>query len=102
MPQYDFRCEECGQRFSLHFRRYADYDRAAPGCPQCGGLDVARVIAKVSLAGLSRDYSRMSSGEMLSVLESGDRGQVSQMFEQVTGQRDSAKDPAGDSGSDAP
>ena len=85
MPQYDFRCDSCQQRFSLRFRRYADYDRAAPSCPACGSSSLSRLITAVSLAGLRRDYSGMSSGDMLSVLESGDERQVGDMVKQVTG-----------------
>ncbi len=83
MPKYDYRCEECSQRFSLVYARYADFDEATPACPECGSLDLARLISAVSTPRAERDYRKMSSGEMLSVLESGDGGQVDAMFKQV-------------------
>lgn len=90
MPQYDFRCKACGQRFSLRFKSYADYDAATPRCPACESSDLARLIKAVAIPRSGRDYARMSSGEMLSVLESGDERQVDDMFKQVQG-RDNAE-----------
>ena len=83
MPQYDFRCHSCGQSFSLTFKTYAAYDAAEPSCPLCGAEAVSRVINRVSIARVERDYSGMSSQEMLSVLEGGDQKQVDAMFRQV-------------------
>lgn len=85
MPKYDFRCEKCRRRFTLSFRSYADYDKSTPACPGCGSMQVARAITQVAIAGRSRDYGRMSSGDMLSVLDSGDQKQVGELFEQVAG-----------------
>ena len=86
MPQYDFRCKACGKVFSVTYRTYGEYDSAAPRCCECGSADLARLISRVSIGGLRRDYSKMSSGEMLSVLEAGDRSQVSELFRQVGGE----------------
>lgn len=83
MPQYDFRCNACQLRFSVKYRSYADYDAAALVCPQCGSAELARLITEVAVRKSGRDYGKMSSGEMLSVLESGDQQQVSEMFKQV-------------------
>ena len=85
MPQYDFRCETCQGVFSVGYRTYAEYDSAAPSCPECRSLDLTRLISKVSIGGTRRDYSKMSSGEMLSVLEAGDQSQVRELFKQVGG-----------------
>ena len=85
MPQYDFRCKQCQQRFSLFFKTYASYDAATPLCHSCGAGDLSRLITQVAIAKPNRDYNRMSSKEMLSVLEAGDKKQVGTMFEQVTG-----------------
>lgn len=87
MPQYDFRCKDCQQRFSLSYRAYADYESATPVCSQCGSPKLDRLISQVSIAGLRRDYSKMSSDQMLSVLESGDQIQVSEMINQVSGEK---------------
>ena len=85
MPQYDYRCKGCHQRFALFYKTYAMYDAAVPRCPNCEGTEVSRLIAQVAVAKPSRDYARMSSNEMLSVLETGDEQQVNTMFEQVGG-----------------
>ncbi len=83
MPQYDFRCDSCGRSFSLSFKTYAAYDAAEPRCSACGAAGVSRVINRVSIAKVERDYSGMSANEMLSVLEGGDKKQVDAMFRQV-------------------
>ncbi len=83
MPQYDYRCKRCRKRFALFYKTYALYDAATPNCPNCGATELSRLITQVAIAKPNRDYSRMSSGEMLSVLETGDEGQVGEMFRQV-------------------
>ena len=93
MPQYDFRCKNCGELFAVRYRTYSEYDSARPNCPECGSADLSRLISQVSISGLHRDYKQMTSGEMLSVLESGDAGQVDDMFKQVGGE--GAADSAG-------
>ncbi len=85
MPHYDFRCKSCRIRFSVSFQTYAEYDLATPSCPDCGSEELSRLITQVSIPRLDRDYGKMSSGEMLSVLESGDQDQVGEMFKQVGG-----------------
>lgn len=85
MPQYDFRCKNCKQRFSLFYKTYDKYDNATPECPSCGHLDLSRLITSVAINKPGRDYAKMSSNEMLSVLESGDSRQVGEMFQQVGG-----------------
>lgn len=85
MPQYDFRCNACRLRFDVSYRSYADYDAATPVCPECESADLSRLITSVAAPRPGRDYRKMSSGEMLSVLESGDQQQASEMFRQVGG-----------------
>lgn len=85
MPSYDYRCENCGSRFSLFFKTYGDYDAASPRCPNCESEQLSRLISHVAIPKPSRDYGKMSSGEMLSVLESGDSRQVGEMFDQIGG-----------------
>lgn len=85
MPDYDYRCNDCGARFTLHYKTYADYDAARKTCPTCGSDALARLIHRVSIKQPSRDYRRMGSSEMLSVLESGDSRQVGEMFSQIGG-----------------
>ncbi len=83
MPQYDFRCDSCGQSFSLSFKTYSAYDAAEPSCSACDSRALSRVIKRVSIAKGKRDYSAMSANEMLSVLEGGNEQHVDAMFRQV-------------------
>ena len=92
MPTYDYRCKACGERFSLVYKTYADYDAATPRCPQCQSADLARIITNVALPKPAHDYTSMSPNDMLSVLESGDSRQVGEMFRQVGGD-EAAADP---------
>jgi putative FmdB family regulatory protein len=85
MPTYDYRCQDCGTRFSLFYKTYADYDEAVPQCPECKSSALSRLITSVRFSKPSRDYSSMSSEEMLSVLDSGDSRQVGEMFQQIGG-----------------
>ena len=85
MPQYDFRCKNCQLRFSLRYRSYAEYDAATRVCPDCASAELSRLITGVTLRKPGRDYGKMTAGEMLSVLESGDQRQVKEMYQQVGG-----------------
>ena len=85
MPQYDYRCKRCQQRFALFYKTYARYEAAAPQCPNCASRELSRLITQVAIPKSGQDYAKMSSGEMLSVLESGDARQVDEMFRQVGG-----------------
>ncbi len=94
MPVYDFRCDHCQSQFSLTFKTVAAYDEAATFCPSCKSDSVSRVIKKVAIANTKRDYSKLSAGEMLSVLETGDAKQVDAMFKQVGGNSPSGALPS--------
>lgn len=83
MPSYDFRCNACGQALTLFYRTYKAYDEAVPTCPHCGAADLTRIITSVRVARPGRDYAGLSSGEMLSVLEKGDAGEVDELHRQV-------------------
>ncbi len=85
MPSYDYKCQSCDQRFSLFYKTYAAYDAATKTCPRCHSATIARVISKIAVSAPSRDYGRLSSNEMLNVLESGDSRQVGEMFQQIGG-----------------
>ncbi|PJF22962.1 MAG: hypothetical protein CUN56_03365 [Phototrophicales bacterium] len=85
MPEYHYKCRSCGNRFSLFYKTYAEFDAAKPVCPNCGRETLSALIQGVQIAAPNRDYTKMSSQEMLSVLESGDSRQVGEMFQQVGG-----------------
>jgi putative FmdB family regulatory protein len=95
MPVYDYRCNSCKRKVSLFYKTYKDYDAAnATGrvCPNCGSADLTRVIGRVAVQRPSRDYSKMSSDEMLSVMEGGDSREVGHMMHQL-GQEEAINDP---------
>lgn len=83
MPQYDYRCRSCGQTFSLFYKTYADFDAATPTCPHCAATTVSRLIQGVTLARPSRDLSRLSANEMMSVLDGGNSQEIGRLFDQV-------------------
>lgn len=83
MAAYDFRCKKCGNEFTFTYKSVTAYDAASRTCPNCGSTELSRVIKRVAVQSPTRDYTRMSPDEMLSVLDSGDSRQVGQMFEQV-------------------
>jgi putative FmdB family regulatory protein len=83
MPEYDYRCKNCKERFTLFFKTYADYDTATPNCPKCESDQLARIISGVKFKQPGRDFGGMSSQEMFSVLEAGDSREVGEMFKQV-------------------
>jgi putative FmdB family regulatory protein len=85
MPSYDYRCKNCGNKFTLNYKTYEDYDAAERTCPKCGSAELTRLISRVAIQRPSRDFSSMSPDQMLSVLESGDSRQVGEMFQQVGG-----------------
>jgi len=48
MPQYDFRCRDCKNRFEVQIS-YEEYGVKDVICPHCGSNDIERVIRKVRL-----------------------------------------------------
>jgi putative FmdB family regulatory protein len=85
MPTYDYRCKACETEFALFYKTYTAYDTAHKICPNCGSENLSRLITRVSVAQPTRDYSKMSSTEMLSVFDRGNPQEVGRMFEQVGG-----------------
>lgn len=102
MPTYEYRCRNCGRESSFFYKTYADYDAAsaaAPGspssraCPYCGHHELTRLITRVTVQTPdARNFANLSSGEMLSVLEGGDRGEVEALMRQ-TGQTEALENP---------
>lgn len=96
MPVYEYRCNACGRRVTLNYKTYAAYDAAREAgltCPYCGAADLARLISRVAVAKPGRDYSSLSSDEMLNVLEGGDTREIGRMFTQA-GQDEAMDDPS--------
>lgn len=95
MPAYDFRCNSCKRRVSLFYKTYKAYDAASEAghvCPNCGSSALTRLITRVAVQRPSRDFSKMSSDEMLSVLDGGDTREVGRMMHQL-GQDEAIDDP---------
>ncbi len=60
MPTYEYRCENCGRKVTLHYKTYSEYDQATPACTRCGSTDLTRLISRVAI---SRSVtSRLMSG----------------------------------------
>lgn len=85
MPTYDYRCKACSTTFVLFYKTYRDYDAAYKICPNCGSAALSRLIHNVNVAQPTRDYTKMSAGEMLSVLDSGNAQEAGRMFQQIGG-----------------
>ncbi len=49
MPIYEYRCRDCGKRFSLFFQTFAAASEAKPRCPKCGSFDVVKLVSKVAV-----------------------------------------------------
>ena len=86
MHSYDYRCKDCQQRFSLHYKTYADYDAAAPVCPECNSQNLSRIISKVALnynTTRPRDYRDMSGPELNGIIHSSQPQQTGEVFRQM-------------------
>jgi putative FmdB family regulatory protein len=51
MPIYEYRCNECGERFELLVRSVAR--QTAPTCPKCGSLQVQKNISLFGIGSAS-------------------------------------------------
>lgn len=49
MPDYDYRCQQCGQRATI-YQSYQEYGRVEVDCPHCGSQDLKRLINRVRIA----------------------------------------------------
>jgi putative FmdB family regulatory protein len=58
MPNYDFICNNCNQRFDV-FLTYNEYGKKAVTCTHCGSKDVRRRMTRVRVA--KSEDSRMDS-----------------------------------------
>ncbi len=97
MPAYDYRCNACGRASQFFYKTYKDYDAASTDgsrvCPNCGSKELVRTISRVAIPKPGRNYAKMSSDEMLSVLEGGDAREVGRLMHEV-GQDAVLDDPA--------
>ncbi len=47
MPIYEYRCLDCGRRFSIFWRTISAAEEGTPRCPRCGSERVQRLISRV-------------------------------------------------------
>ncbi len=80
MPVYEYHCNHCGRNVSLFYKTYKEYDAANKLCPNCGSAGLTRLISRVAIGKPTPDYAKMSSGEMLNVLDGGNSREVGQMM----------------------
>jgi putative FmdB family regulatory protein len=62
MPNYDFRCLDCGRRFEVFFS-FADYGTKPAVCPHCASQHTSRKIGRVRIA--RSEENRMSQLESM-------------------------------------
>lgn len=55
MPIFEYRCEECGERFDAFFRRAEDVETEKIACPECGSGRVRKLFSLGGLGGMSRE-----------------------------------------------
>ena len=58
MPNYDYRCSDCGKRVSF-FQTYEEYGREAVSCPHCSSENLERLINRVRV--LRSEETRLDS-----------------------------------------
>jgi len=58
MPTYDFKCNNCNQRFDV-FLTFAEYGKKAIKCTHCGSKNVRRRMTRVRIA--KYEESRLDS-----------------------------------------
>ncbi len=53
MPIFEYRCEECGERFDAFFRRPEDAEGKTPPCGRCGSRRVRKLFSLLGMGGVS-------------------------------------------------
>jgi putative FmdB family regulatory protein len=49
MPNYDYRCRQCGHRSTI-YQSYEDYGEVEVECKNCGSRDLKRIISRVRIS----------------------------------------------------
>ncbi len=84
MPDYVYRCQECGRR-SRHFYTYADYERAQPVCPHCQSRQLRRVIGRVAVARTEDSrLDALADDDMMAGLDSEDPRALGRFMRQMS------------------
>ena len=62
MPIFEYRCEDCGNRFDTFFRRAEDAEKDYPACGRCGSSRVRKLFSVIGLGGPERSSGTDSCG----------------------------------------
>jgi putative FmdB family regulatory protein len=84
MPNYDYKCSECGRRSTI-YQSYEDYGDVAVECPHCGSQNLKRVINRVRIA--RSEDSRMDAladPSMLADLDENDPKSLARAMRSMT------------------
>lgn len=69
MPNYDFNCRNCGQKFTLFFT-FAEYGKRKAVCPFCKSENTIRRIGRIRIARSDESHmDDLADGENLDRLE---------------------------------
>ena len=62
MPIYEYHCHDCQERISVFFRSFAEAEKNEAACPDCGGLNLKRLISNVAvLHGKQNTHQRQAA-----------------------------------------
>jgi putative FmdB family regulatory protein len=56
MPIFEYRCEECGQKFDAFFRRADEADKKQVTCSECGSEKVRKLFSVIGLGGSDKSF----------------------------------------------
>jgi putative FmdB family regulatory protein len=54
MPIFEYRCDECGQRFDAFFRRPEEAEEKGVTCSKCDSENVRKLFSVIGLGGSER------------------------------------------------
>jgi len=85
MPIYEYYCFDCRQRLNLFFRTITAASEAEPSCPDCGGVQLRRLVSRVAV--LRSEEARMdalSDPSMFAGLDEEDPRAMGRMMRQLS------------------
>ncbi len=47
MPIYEYRCQSCKQKVSIFFRSFSAVDKEEARCPNCGSIDLKKLMPRI-------------------------------------------------------
>lgn len=62
MPIFEYRCEECGNRFDAFFRQAEDADKHQLVCAKCGSGRVRKLFSVIGIGGSDKGLGAESCG----------------------------------------